>query len=190
MAFPQSMSALAQDLITALKTFDAKMFSCGDLVDKPKTFMLAPGYFLVLSVSPDESTSVTDDGCAPGKFSSWVFDNSGRPEGFTGAAVKIAVDGCFCLWWEPERDGKTVYNDEETIRYIKNLLRDGYCQVEVKFKGPAKDLFGNEHTVTLWQSCSGAISWPGNSDDDGIYDMFKEMLLDLEQAIQENFNGF
>lgn len=187
MTVSQSASSVAQDLIVGLKTFNIKIFSQVGLIEKPKTFMLAPGYYIVLKVSPDESLSIADDYYGPGQFSKWVKNDSVRPEGFTGAAIKVARDGNFCLWWEPERyDGK-IYNDEKTVQYIKNVLRDGYLCASLVLKGPAKDLFGNEHTVTLWQSCCGSISYPYESDDEGIYDMFKEMLLDLESAINEHF---
>lgn len=89
------------------------------------------GYRLV--VEPDYDSSINDSDCY-GKVSSYIEymrNKRPRPEGFTGAAVKIAVDRSGFVWWEPYREGSKVYNGPEDRELVTRLLQEGFTYVAV-----------------------------------------------------------
>jgi hypothetical protein len=89
----------------------------------------------------------------------WAPDHGQRPHGFTGAAIKVCRDRGEALWFEPERDGHTVYIDKETIRVVKTAIEHGYAYVCLTLYGPATDAYGATHFVDIASVSCGAIDW-------------------------------
>lgn len=149
-----------------------------DLAQESHNVELGEGYSLLFRVGDDDLT-VNEIG--PGKFSDWVRGDSQRPDGFTGAAVKIGRDRAWCRWWEPERDESTgkVYNSEYDIEYVKFCWENGYAFISLHVQGPALDRFGNSHNVILESFGMGGVDWPWAhrfSKTNSVEDGFKELI--------------
>lgn len=170
----QALSSKLSELIGGIDIDDLP--SCNQ-----KQIDLNDKYFLVAKVEADD-VSITD--ICDYKLE-WAPNISQRPYGYTGAAVKVAHDRGQCLWFEPQRDGKTVYNDKDTIAYVKRQVQDGFAYLVLTLYGPTTDAFEREHCVELFSVGLGAVDWEpfkaGYSCP--IKDAFKELLEELRQKV-------
>lgn len=61
------------------------------------------------------------------------YTREGRPEGFTGAAMKLRTMYGDAYWWEPYREGHKVYNDAANRQPVEDLM-NGYGPYGVTVK--------------------------------------------------------
>ena len=142
---------------------------------------LDSGHRLERESQPDDYSDVRADG--PGRFSEWVGNRSPRPYGFTGAAIKLWRDRSHCVWWEPEREGRKVYNDAATIRAVRDLWEFGFQLLTVKLKGPALDSLGGGHVVTLESASIGCVEPCLN--DSTLSEYTAELIQELASLISD-----
>lgn len=170
--------ATAFDLLQSINEFDVD--SIPDYFDGDTyRHELSDDYYLLFVVKNDD---LTFKEIGIGTCSEWVRNDVARPVGFTGAAIKIAKDRGWCMWWEPERDGKKVYCDDKMVRYVKSVIEEGYAFVSVGLYGPAADRFGIKHTVMLEAFGMGGVDWPGifpGQKENTVKLAFKDLLPEL-----------
>jgi hypothetical protein len=154
----------------------SELRSDGDRID------LGEGYSLALKIAPEDDPARDFLGECSGTLSDWEKSDSPRPHGFTGAAEKIARDRGFCLWWEPYREGKKVYNSPADRAYVANALEYGFSWVRLSLHGPAVDELGYSHTVRIDSASIGGVDYFADPDYVGelVADLRAELLNSWE----------
>jgi hypothetical protein len=114
-------------------------------------------------------------------------DRERRPDGFTGAARLLSATQMHdAIWWEPYREGKKVYDDPETVRFMRELLNWGVIGVTLKVE--RRESCGHWHECA-YESLWGIESPLCHDGADGyaylaeVYsDLISEALHQLEAA--------
>lgn len=130
-----------------------------DLTDDGDVYVFdGTRYSLTLHIEVDDITAmehINDADCWGRVEWAKVDRDTGyctRPRHFTGAARKLTINGWHMegeVWWEPYREGHKVYDDPETIAYMRRLLGDGFRQVGVTLHEIVSDSLGHPHTVVV-----------------------------------------
>ena len=158
------------------------------LTEDGDTLELPDGVTVTLIVRPDEYQSGMDyiNGMdCMGKVA-WVDDRRNRysdnpaprPDGFTGAARKITTGYGDSYWWEPYREGHTVYWDREQQDAVRDLLMYGPYEIALKFRKRCE--------------CCGTVNtiheqWLGGIDSaeyaaECVAELFDEALYEMKET--------
>lgn len=152
-----------------------------------------------LRIEPDDDLTV-DDMEDPEVFGRYEFreygrDNRDRPDGFTGAAVKLASEtsqGVY-YWYEPPKDfrkfkgsGFTDINawenaKEANLRYVRRILSYGYSSLGIIATHTRSD--GYERTWSEWIGGTDFGEWPESKAyiAEMVGDVLGELLAQIEQ---------
>jgi hypothetical protein len=95
-----------------------------------------------------------------------------RPDGMTGAARLLRPNGWHIdspVWWEPYREGRKVYATDDDVRFMTELLGDGFKVVVVTRleRGPANIQHHASGVSYCWDCGSRLVLM---ADDDGEMD--------------------
>lgn len=159
-----------------------------DLTDDGDTHTLSDGRTLRLGIRPDDVSpmeQINDADCW-GRVA-WGVRVPGerwerRPDGFDGAARKLADTRDGSVWWQPpgpEVIGPVPW-DAETLRAegakVAELIEDGFSLVSLRVIETVADSLGHEHSVELAATYLGGV--------DKFYpELIAEMAGELESEL-------
>lgn len=135
----------------------------------------------------------------------YLDGNRDRPDGFTGAAVKIPDDANqgYYYWYEPPKDLRrfkgsgfsTIEAWEEAkalnLSYVRNLLSWGYIQIGVKLTHLRPDGYTRKWAAWVGGVESGTGLW-GESlkhHDEYVAEMVKDQIAEVIGEVEEEVSA-
>jgi hypothetical protein len=107
----------------------------------------------------------------------------GRPDGFTGAARKFGATPMHdTIWWEPYREGRKVYDDPDTVRFMRELLDWGFIGVTLKVERRESCGYWHEAAFESLWGIESPLCHTGNEGYEYLAEVYSDLI---HQALHE-----